>query len=102
MKGKSTPVLQQKLTAVDLFSGAGELTLGLKQAGFNVLACVDKEKIPDATYSLKNHDVHCFENDIREDGAAALLKTIGLKRGELDLLAATLPGLFNATNSQKV
>ena len=38
------------LTAVDLFSGAGGLTLGLKQAGFRVLAGVELENIPASTY----------------------------------------------------
>jgi DNA (cytosine-5)-methyltransferase 1 len=91
MMGQSTPVNQKTLTAVDLFSGAGGLTLGLRQAGFEVLAGVEKEKIPAATYRLNHPDVHCFEKDIREIGALELLKAIGLKRGELDLLAGCPP-----------
>lgn len=79
------------LTAVDLFSGAGGLTLGLKQAGFKVLAGVEIEKIPARTYALNHPDVHCFNKDIREVGGVELLKTIGLKRGELDLLAGCPP-----------
>lgn len=91
MKAKSTPERQKKFTAVDLFSGAGGLTLGLRQAGFDVLAGVEKEKIPAATYRLNHPDVHCLEKDIREVGAVSLLKAIGLKRGELDLLAGCPP-----------
>jgi len=87
-KPKSTP---RDLTAVDLFSGAGGLTLGLKQAGFNVLAGVEIEKIPASTFKLNHPDVHCFNKDIRHLGAAELLKTIGLKKGELDLLAGCPP-----------
>lgn len=91
LSGKSPNRHENSLTAVDLFSGAGGLTLGLKQAGFDVLAGVERERVPAATYRLNHPDVHCFENDIREVGAAALLKTIGLKRGELDLLAGCPP-----------
>ncbi len=79
------------LTAVDLFSGAGGLTLGLKQAGFKVLAGIEVEKIPATTYGLNHPDVYCFNKDIRHVGAMELLKTIGLKRGELDLLAGCPP-----------
>ncbi|PKR56527.1 DNA (cytosine-5-)-methyltransferase [Thalassospira lohafexi] len=79
------------LTAVDLFSGAGGLTLGLKQAGFRVLAGVEIEKVPARTFQLNHPDVHCFNKDIRELGAVELLRAIGLKRGELDLLAGCPP-----------
>lgn len=81
----------QPLTAVDLFSGAGGLTLGLKQAGFKVLAGVEIEKIPASTFRLNHPDVHCFNKDIRDVGAVELLNTIGLKRGQLDLLAGCPP-----------
>ena len=42
------------LTAIDLFSGAGGLTLGLKQAGFRVLAGVELEDVPANTFR-ENH-----------------------------------------------
>ena len=87
----SKPDSGRILTAVDLFSGAGGLTLGLKQAGFKVLAGIEIEKVPAATFRLNHPDVYCFNKDIREVGAVELLKTIGLKRGELDLLAGCPP-----------
>ncbi len=76
---------------MDLFSGAGGLTLGLRQAGFKVLAGVEKEKIPAATYRLNHPDVCCINKDIREVGAVEFLNIIGLRRGELDLLAGCPP-----------
>lgn len=91
MHRKSLQKHGRVLTALDLFCGAGGLTLGLKQAGFDVLAGVENQRVPAATYRLNHPDVHCFEKDIREIGAVALLKTIGLKRGELDLLAGCPP-----------
>lgn len=89
--GHSKTTAYSKLTAVDLFSGAGGLTLGLKQAGFKVLAGVEIEKVPAKTFVLNHPDVHCFQKDIREIGSMEILKTIGLKRGELDLLAGCPP-----------
>jgi DNA (cytosine-5)-methyltransferase 1 len=91
MDRKSPQRHERSLTAVDLFSGAGGLTLGLRQAGFNVLAGVENGRVPAATYRLNHPDIHCFEKDIREIGAVELLKAIGLKRGELDLLAGCPP-----------
>jgi DNA (cytosine-5)-methyltransferase 1 len=79
------------LTAIDLFSGAGGLTLGLKQAGFRVLAGIELEDIPASTYSKNHPDVICIHKDIRAVGVAELLKATGLKRGELSLLAGCPP-----------
>ena len=82
---------ENQLTAIDLFCGAGGLTLGLKRAGFRVLAGVEMEDSPAKTYRANHPDTHCFQNDIRRLGAAQLIKAIGLKRGQLDLLAGCPP-----------
>jgi len=44
----------KKHTAVDLFSGWGGLTLGLKLAGFRVLAAIENDKLAVETYRA-NH-----------------------------------------------
>jgi len=82
---------EKQLTAIDLFCGAGGLTLGLQQAGFKVLAGVELEEIPSNTYRTNHPDTLCFQKDIRQLGAAQLLKAVGLKRGQLDLLAGCPP-----------
>ena len=84
-------IAERTLTAVDLFSGAGGLTLGLQLAGFKVLAGVEVEKVPANTFRLNHPEVHCFHKDIRNLGAVELLNKIGLKRGQLDLLAGCPP-----------
>jgi DNA (cytosine-5)-methyltransferase 1 len=87
----TTGTCEEQLTAIDLFCGAGGLTLGLQRAGFKVLAGVELEDIPASTY-IKNHpETLCFKKDIRELGAIELLKALGLKRGQLDLLAGCPP-----------
>lgn len=87
----TTAQCENQLTAIDLFCGAGGLTLGLKRAGFKVLAGVEMETVPANTYRTNHPDALCLQRDIRQLGAAQLLKAIGLKRGQLDLLAGCPP-----------
>jgi DNA (cytosine-5)-methyltransferase 1 len=77
-----------KLTAIDLFSGCGGLTLGLQKAGFRVVAGIDNDPLACATYR-SNHDPLVIEADIRDQAASpkALMDRLKLKRGELALLA---------------
>ena len=52
------------LTAVDLFSGSGAVTLGLKTAGFDVLAAVDIDEIAGSTYRENHPEVDFRSRDI--------------------------------------
>lgn len=79
------------LTAIDLFCGAGGLTCGLKQAGFEVKLGVEIEHVAAITYR-KNHPEHVlYEADIRTLDPYQLMKDVGLNPGELDLLAGCPP-----------
>jgi DNA (cytosine-5)-methyltransferase 1 len=80
-----------KLTAVDLFSGCGGLSVGLQQAGFHVAAAVEIDKKAQATYSLNHPEVRLYAEDIRKLDVALVLAESGLQRGELDLLAGCPP-----------
>ncbi len=77
--------------AVDLFAGCGGLTEGLKQAGFSVVAAVELDGQARETYALNHPDVWLAGTDIRETDPAAILKRLGLKRGDLGLLAGCPP-----------
>lgn len=79
------------LTAIDLFCGAGGLTEGLKQAGFQVLAGVEINTIAASTYKLNHPEAICFETDIKKLTSEILLERLNLKVGELDLLAGCPP-----------
>lgn len=79
------------LTAIDLFCGAGGLTLGLKQAGFKVIAGVELNPIAAETYRLNHTDVDIYEQDIRSINPAEVLTNSNLKPGDLDLLAGCPP-----------
>lgn len=77
--------------AVDLFSGMGGLSLGLEKAGFKVLAAVECETLAAAAYKLNHTSTRLYQRDVREISPRSLLRQIGLRRGELDLLAGCPP-----------
>ncbi len=79
--------MQSKFTAIDLFCGCGGLTEGLKSAGYNVLHAVEIDAKASSTFIANHPDVNLIHMDIREVDATAL----GLKPGDLDLLAGCPP-----------
>jgi DNA (cytosine-5)-methyltransferase 1 len=80
-----------KPLAIDLFSGCGGLTLGLKQAGFKVLAAIEKDELAVKTYRANHPEVKIWERDIRNISAGEVLFAFRLKPGQLDLLAGCPP-----------
>jgi len=95
MKHKKEKNFQQwsidKPSAVDLFSGCGGLTVGLKKAGFKVLGAVDVDPLSIKTYRANHKDVTVWETDIRNLKTAEIESTLGLRKGMLDLLAGCPP-----------
>lgn len=81
----------KKLTAIDLFSGCGGLTLGLKQAGFQVVGAIEIDPLATETYGKNHPEVKVWEKDIRKIKGSEILRTLGLKKGKLDLLAGCPP-----------
>ncbi|WP_175890336.1 DNA cytosine methyltransferase [Burkholderia cepacia] len=77
-------------TAIDLFSGAGGLALGLKKSGFDLRAAVEADKWAARTYR-KNLGSHLLEVDIHKLAVADLLEFAQLAPGECDLLAGGPP-----------
>jgi DNA (cytosine-5)-methyltransferase 1 len=77
--------------AIDLFSGCGGLTCGLRKAGFDVLAAVDIDPLAIDCYRLNHPDVLLLQEDVSNLGAEELLTEVGLERGELELLAGCPP-----------
>lgn len=80
-----------KPKAIDLFSGCGGLTLGLRQAGFRVIGAVECEKLAAQTYRSNHPKVHLWEQDIRDLSVKQVAEKLRLKVGELDLLAGCPP-----------
>jgi len=53
------------MRAIDLFSGAGGLSLGLKRAGYRVAACVEINRDAMETYSGHEPDAVHYNQDVR-------------------------------------
>lgn len=77
------------LTAIDIFAGAGGLTVGLKRAGFRVVAAVELEPHSFATYKANHPEVKCLNQDIATVSGAALQELAGTD--QIDLLAGCPP-----------
>ncbi len=77
--------------AVDLFSGCGGLTQGLKQAGFEVAGAVEIDPLAVETYEANHTGVCVWPSDIRDLSVSEVKRRLGIRKGQLDLLAGCPP-----------
>jgi DNA (cytosine-5)-methyltransferase 1 len=78
--------------ALDLFSGCGGLTQGLRRARFRVAGAVEIDELAVETYRLNHASVpHVWQRDIRDLPGSEILGELEIDRGELDLLAGCPP-----------
>jgi DNA (cytosine-5)-methyltransferase 1 len=80
-----------KLRAIDLFSGCGGLTLGLKQAGFRVVGAIEIDPLAVETYRGNHRRVTVWEEDISDVKVSDVRRRLRLRAGDLDLLAGCPP-----------
>jgi DNA (cytosine-5)-methyltransferase 1 len=76
------------LKAVDLFAGAGGLSKGLEEAGFQIILANEKQKDAVLTYRFNHPKTKMIEGDILEIAESELIPAIN---GEIDLIAAGPP-----------
>lgn len=86
-----TKVKSPKPVAIDLFSGCGGLSAGLRKAGFGVAAAVELDAKAQATYVLNHPSVKLYKADIRSLCPDQMLRDLGLERGQVALLAGCPP-----------
>lgn len=77
--------------AIDLFSGAGGLTQGLKQAGFNVIGAVEIDRVFADSYSMNHPRTRLINSDICNLSLDDAAREWKITAGELDLLAGCPP-----------
>ena len=77
-------------SAIDIFCGAGGLSLGLQTAGFNIVAALDNDPAAVQTYRANIGD-HITEASVDELTPVDLLATARLEPGECDVLAGGPP-----------
>lgn len=79
------------LIAVDLFAGAGGLSLGLVRAGFRVAAAVELDPHAAASFQLNHKSARVVVDDVRNITARSLCANAGLGGRRLDLLTGCPP-----------
>ena len=84
-------VRASRLTAIDLFSGCGGLTTGLKNAGFAVLGAVDNDDLSVEAYRANHPEVRVWRRNIKQLSAAYIRRKLRLRPGQLHLLAGCPP-----------
>lgn len=89
------------LTAIDLCCGAGGLTLGLKKAGFKVVAGVEVDEEIAKTYEVNHPSTKLIVKDLREVTGKEILEATSLD--EIDLVAGCPPcqGFSSLTRKYK-
>ena len=90
-----------RLTVIDLFAGAGGLSVGLNEAGFESVYA--NEYIPQfaETYRANHPGVWVDSRDIRDVNVADVRARLGLAKGELTLLAGGPPCQGFSVNAPK-
>lgn len=91
MREKRKPKGVGRPSAVDLFSGCGGLTVGLKRAGFSVLAAVECWDAAAEAYEMNHRTVRLLKSDIRDCDPVELMRSLQVRAGDLDLLAGCPP-----------
>lgn len=89
------------LRFIDLFAGAGGLSVGLSQAGFNCLLASELQPAYAKTYTHNHAQTLVEVGDIRALDAKGIMERLGLKRGDLTLLAGGPPCQGFSINAPK-
>jgi DNA (cytosine-5)-methyltransferase 1 len=88
------------LTAIDLYSGSGAVTEGLKRIGFDVLAAVDSDSVSCKTYRANHEGVLLYEQDIQQLSPVEVRADLS-HNGGIDLLVVCAPCQPFSTHNKK-
>ncbi len=77
------------VVAADLFAGGGGLSLGLRQAGFEVASAIEINEQSAATYARNHPDTSLIVDDIQNVAGADIIASS--PTGRIDLLAGCAP-----------
>ncbi len=80
--------MNRRLAAVDLFAGAGGLSEGLREAGFDIVLANERQWDAALTYRRNHPETRMIEGDIVQVGDS---EVIPAAKGEIDLIAAGPP-----------
>lgn len=91
----------QRLNALDLFAGAGGLSEGLREAGFSSLYANEISPRYAQTFAANHPLTQVDSRDIRQVDAQKVRASLGLRPGELDLIAGGPPCQGFSINAPK-
>ena len=86
-----TSAQRKRFTYISTFAGGGGSSMGYKLAGGHLLAMNEFQQIAADTYKMNFPDALTICQDIRSLDVPALMKQIGIKEGELDILDGSPP-----------
>ncbi len=81
--------MKKEMNVIDLFCGAGGLSTGFKQAGFNVLLGIDNAKAALQTFKINHKNSEIMLGDITKISKKDIIQKIGNKR--IDILVGGPP-----------
>lgn len=94
---------ENKFKVIDLFSGAGGMSEGFSQAGFNVIAANEILEDVAETFMLNHKNTKMIVGDIRGIEPLDFLKNCGIKKEEIDLVIGGPPCQgFSMANRQRL
>lgn len=85
------PIDLSRPLAVDLFAGAGGLSLGLEQAGYEIAAAVEYDPIHAAVHEFNFPHGHTFCADVSKISGAEIRKKSDIGEHEIHLVAGGPP-----------
>lgn len=92
----------QTFKCVDLFCGAGGLSEGFRQNGFEVLLANDFDMWCEATYKLNHPETEFLSGPIQDISARHILSLLHIRKGELDCIIGGPPcQAFSVYNHQR-
>ncbi|MBS4032632.1 MAG: DNA cytosine methyltransferase [Clostridiales bacterium] len=72
--------------AIDLFCGVGGMSLGFEQAGFNVVAAVDKDPIHTYAHTINFPDCQTIHADVAKLTASDIRNIAGIGNRQIDVV----------------
>jgi DNA (cytosine-5)-methyltransferase 1 len=83
--------MEGRLNCVDLFAGAGGFSLGFQEAGFDIVAAVDRSESALATYNHNLEGVQTIEADLQQVSPEEVVDKIGIAPDKVDVIIGGPP-----------
>lgn len=83
--------MTNKLTFIDLFCGAGGMSEGFENAGYNCILANDYDEQAIDTFKYNHKGVTTFCGDIKEISATELMQAANCKQGDIDVICGGPP-----------